>query len=647
ATELGALDNWSPRLRGLVDALLCNPVPSALVWGPRGILIYNAGYARICGNKHPAALGSSLQDVWPEAWAFNREVIRNGLAGQAQMFNKACFPLLRDGVMQDSWFDLYYGPVPDAQGRIVGLLASVIEITEEVEAQQAYRTQQGELDQLRARLQALSGASFDLTYRMSPNWSQLQQLDGRGLLKDVSGPSSAWMGDYIPPEEQARVQAAIDAAIAGKDMFFCEHRVRRLDGSEGWLQSRAVPMLNAAGEVVEWVGAAIDITARKAQEQGLREADRRKDEFLAMLAHELRNPLSPIGSAAAMLQTGQLAASDVQRLSAVIGRQVTHMTGLIDDLLDVSRVTRGLVSIEREPLSVHDIVQDAVEQVMPLADSRRHRLLIELAPQRMQVAGDRKRLVQVLANLLNNAAKYTPPGGELRVGAALAGSMVQITVQDNGCGMAPELVQRAFDLFAQAERTPDRATGGLGLGLPLVKSLVELHHGSVHCTSAGLGQGSCFTVFLPLLECAAEPPSPMQLAQWPPGAALRILVIDDNLDGADLLAELLQLQGHETCVESESHAALARGLRERPDVFLIDVGLPLMDGHELARRLRADPGTAGALLVAVTGYGQDSDRQRALEAGFDEHLVKPVDVGRLMALLERHQSKLVHNKDAR
>jgi CheY-like chemotaxis protein/two-component sensor histidine kinase len=371
-------------------------------------------------------------------------------------------------------------------------------------------------------------------------------------------------------------------------------------------------------------------------EERLRQADRRKDEFLAMLAHELRNPLAPISAAAELLQTVELEEERVQRTSRIIGRQVRHMTSLVDDLLDVSRVTRGLVELDNAPLDVNHIVAEAVEQLTPAIRGRRHHLALHLTPDATMVQGDRKRLVQVLANLLNNAAKYTPEGGGIQLRTEVQDEHVLIEVADNGIGMTPELVSRAFELFAQAERSSDRSSGGLGLGLALVKSLVELHHGNVTCDSAGLGKGSKFTIFLPRLQPlqAGEQKQPSGKglrAELP--HSLRIMIVDDNVDAAGMLAMLLEVQGHDVAVEEGARRALARAREEVPQVCLLDIGLPEIDGNELARQLRADPLTAEATLIAVTGYGQQQDRERSAAAGFDYHLVKPVDTEELATIL--------------
>ena len=377
-----------------------------------------------------------------------------------------------------------------------------------------------------------------------------------------------------------------------------------------------------------------DLDAREEYEEKLREADRRKDDFLAMLAHELRNPLAPISAAADLLKLGKLDAVRVRQTSELIGRQVKHMTSLVDDLLDVSRVTRGLVDLRKAPVDVRDIVRDAVEQVNPLLVSRRHHLTMQLPPGIAVVIGDQKRLVQVMGNLLTNAAKYTPEGGNIFFKVEVVPGQVALTVEDDGIGMAPDLVGRAFDLFAQAERTSDRSSGGLGLGLALVKSLVELHGGNVCCTSKGLGKGSRFIVCLPLASAdAGLHPGRNPAALLRPVKPLKILLVDDNVDAAEMLSMFLEASGHEIIVEHGSRRALERAQIELPDLCLLDIGLPEMDGNELAQRLRGISGTAKMVLIAVTGYGQDSDRAASLAAGFDHHMVKPIDLDRLATVL--------------
>jgi signal transduction histidine kinase/ActR/RegA family two-component response regulator len=397
-------------------------------------------------------------------------------------------------------------------------------------------------------------------------------------------------------------------------------------------------------EEISYLARALDEMAKSLQhkeaehdkaENELRAADQRKDEFLAMLAHELRNPLAPISAAAQLLKLVHFDEERVKQTSDIIARQVDHMTSLVDDLLDVSRVTRGLVNLDMQPLDIKRIVADAVEQVGPLIHARRHQLTIDLPPDSATVVGDQKRLVQVLANLLNNSAKYTPEGGNIALRLNVHEHDIIVSVADNGIGMEPGLVGRVFDLFAQAERTSDRSQGGLGLGLALVRSLVTLHGGSVQANSAGTGSGSIFTVRLPRRAGlpAQHAPVNQNASRLRTTRALRVMVVDDNTDAAHTLAMFLEAEGHKVYVEYGARSALERAGREVPEICLLDIGLPDIDGNELARRLRAMPEMAGAVLIAVTGYGQDQDRERSIAAGFDHHFLKPVDTTKLASLL--------------
>jgi signal transduction histidine kinase/CheY-like chemotaxis protein len=375
--------------------------------------------------------------------------------------------------------------------------------------------------------------------------------------------------------------------------------------------------------------------ARSLAERELRAADQRKDEFLAMLAHELRNPLAPISTGAHLLKLLHSDNAQITQTCSIIVRQVDHMTSLVDDLLDVSRVTRGLVTLSTQVLDLKRVIDDAAEQIRPLITARRHRVVIDLPPATAHVKGDHKRLVQVVANLLGNATKYTPEGGTVDLRLAADGDDWVLTVVDDGIGMEPGLVERVFDLFTQAERTPDRSQGGLGLGLALVKSLVELHGGRVGAYSPGLGMGSTFTVRLPRYTQDAV------LAQQPvareggagDGQPLRILLCDDNVDAVHTLQLFLHSAGHRVEIAYSAGDALELAKVFVPDVCLLDIGLPDFDGNELARRLRELPQAAGATLVAMTGYGRQQDREKSMAAGFDHYLVKPVNTTQLSDIL--------------
>jgi two-component system, chemotaxis family, CheB/CheR fusion protein len=366
-----------------------------------------------------------------------------------------------------------------------------------------------------------------------------------------------------------------------------------------------------------------DITERKATQEALSRADRQKDEFLAMLAHELRNPLAPIRNAAVLLTREIGADPKLGALTAMITRQSQHLTHLLDDLLDVSRIARGRIVLKSEPLEIGEIIEPAIEMVQPLMNEKLHKLRVDRPGQPLHVHGDRARLVQCLCNLLNNSAKYSATRAEIMLLVADAPDSVTIEVRDNGTGISAELLPHIFDLFIQAERSLDRSQGGLGIGLSIVKRLVEMHQGTVSAASEGIGRGCTFSIRLPRVA-APERAAGDRVARTVPKR--RILVVDDNSDVADSLAMLLRLEGHEVEVAYSAPGTLEAVQRMRPEAVFLDIGLPQMDGYEIARRLRADPDARRVHLIALTGYGQERDRERAREAGFGAHLVKPADI---------------------
>jgi PAS domain S-box-containing protein len=377
-----------------------------------------------------------------------------------------------------------------------------------------------------------------------------------------------------------------------------------------------------------------DLTEHK-QNQQLQDSDRRKDEFLAMLAHELRNPLAPIANAANMLCLSNQGTDETVRWACeIVDRQVKQLTRIVDDLLDVSRITRGKINLHKAPIEAAAILHAAVETSRPLIESRRHQLHVELPPHKLRVDADLTRMAQVLTNLLNNAAKYTEEAGEIWLALQQAEHQAVITVRDNGSGIAPELQPTVFDLFTQADRTIDRAQGGLGIGLTLVHRLVALHRGSVEVYSAGIGRGSTFTVRLPLLEAVAPRQAPAHaLASGQQIAPQRILVVDDNIDSARTMAMMLRAMGHVVTIAHDGLAAIETTTQFEPQLVLLDIGLPGMDGYAIVAQLRALPGTRPMIIAALTGYGDEQDRRRSREAGFDHHFVKPLALPTLQALL--------------
>jgi signal transduction histidine kinase/ActR/RegA family two-component response regulator len=365
----------------------------------------------------------------------------------------------------------------------------------------------------------------------------------------------------------------------------------------------------------------------------VQEALRRKDELLAMLAHELRNPLAAIANAGQALDQRNAADSHTHHLAGVIGRQVRHLSRLVDDLLDVSRFTRGRIELHKQPVELRAIVEGAVETARPLLEQRRHHLAVSIPEEPILLEADATRIEQALANLLDNAVKFTEPEGRIELTASVEGGEAVLKVKDNGPGIAPDLLPHIFDLFVQEDRSLARPNGGLGIGLTLARTLVEKHGGKVEAHSEGLDRGSELVVRLPLPPPdAAEPPEPQLAAPEAQGPA-RILLVEDNVDSADALAELLRLWGNEVEVVHDGATAVERACETRPDVVLLDIGLPGMDGYQVAGRLRSHHHLRDALLVALTGYGQETDRRRSAAAGFDHHLVKPVDLGELQRLL--------------
>ena len=421
------------------------------------------------------------------------------------------------------------------------------------------------------------------------------------------------------------------------------------EGGEVSIEDSAAPIMDHTGNVGGVVLVFHNVTDQRFAREELRaanaqlaEADRRKDEFLAMLAHELRNPLSPVRSAVEILRLAGPKDPILLRQRDIIDRQITHMARLLDDLLDVSRVTRGKIELKRQPLHLDDVLVHAAETATPLIESRRHTLTLTLPPDSLRVEGDIDRLAQAVGNLLTNSAKYTEEGGRIWLEAAREADEAVIRVRDTGSGIAPEMLPRVFELFAQADCTLAHAKGGLGIGLTMVKRLVELHGGSVEARSAGLGQGSEFIIRLPALEGEAPAPvRPDKPEEHAPAPARRILVVDDIADSADSLAQMLTLSGHEARAVYDGPRALKILCDFVPDVVLLDIGMPGMDGYEVARRMREKECGRKTLLVALTGYAQESDREAAREAGFDHHLAKPVDLDALRELLAHADTRLV------
>jgi PAS domain S-box-containing protein len=438
------------------------------------------------------------------------------------------------------------------------------------------------------------------------------------------------------PDDQEPMQAALRSHLARDTPFQAECRLREKQGGWRWFLVTGMALRDAAGKPYRMAGSLIDISERKQGELLLQQSNRAKDEFLATLAHELRNPLAPLRTGLQILKRAGAAPQTVRRTLDTMDRQLTHMVRLIDDLLDISRINSGKIQLELGRASLRAALQTALELARPAMDAAGHALHVELADPDVALHGDETRLAQAFGNLLNNAAKYTPPGGRVQLRQWREDGEAVVEIRDNGIGIPRPMLDRIFSLFTQVDGVPGKTVGGLGIGLFLVRSLVQMHGGSVRADSPGPGQGCTFTVRLPCLP-AAPAPAPLVSGgtRMTTTSPARILVVDDNVDAAETLSTFLDMLGMQTRSVHDGVAAVDAALDFAPDVVLLDIGLPGMDGYEVARAMRAKQQLAGVKLVALTGWGADEDRRRAMDAGFDHHLTKPVDLGVLEDLLQQ------------
>ena len=520
------------------------------------------------------------------------------------------------------------------------------ELIAHVRALLRVRRAEGALRESEERFRQMAENIDDVFWMLDPATDQLlyvspayHHLWGDSAILPQPGPAH-WAGS-VHQEDEATVEAAYRALASGTP-YEIEYRIVRPNGTTRWVAERAFPVRDSRDSIYRLAGIVNDISERKANEMVLRDADRRKDEFLAMLAHELRNPLAPIRNAIELLDPSRAPTTqNFETMREVIGRQVRHLSRLVDDLLDVASITQGKITLRQENVSLVAAIEAAIETVAPALTKKAHTLRTEMPDDSVYIVGDGVRIAQVLGNILSNAVKYTPQEGEILVDVHESDEDVQITVRDNGVGMSAETIPHIFDLFVQSQNSLERSEGGLGIGLPLARTLVELHGGQIQAFSAGAGQGSEFVVRLPLTRRVqsgqpAVPDEPVAALPVEPGTgpALRLLLVDDSVDAATLLSMVLEADGYDVRIAHESTQALEIAARFKPEVVLLDLGLPGMDGFQLAQEMRKLDSTASALLVAVTGYGQAGDRQRSHDAGFDYHLVKPVAVDEIHRVIE-------------
>ncbi|MBP1206317.1 signal transduction histidine kinase [Duganella sp. 1411] len=633
-TALGAIDDWPAALRTAVGIVMHSVHPMFLWWGEQLTQVYNDAYVPCFGEgKHPAALGHRGRECWAEIWPIigpQIEEVRNG--GEPRWYADNLVPIWRNGRIEDVYWSYTYTPVFGADDRVAGVLVVCTETTAQVLAERRRHA----LDLLARRLLACRSEA-DVRAGIAASAAD----DPGDLLSVVllRGPGAA-AADGAAIGHCAAGDPSV-VVVSGAELQLCDELAL------AFRVSPRLPLDAAFRRFLEQYTATVCATlSRLDSDRALAEAmaeserlnadlnasSRIKDEFLAMLGHELRNPLAPIVTALKLMKLRGGEHSETVHEQEVIQRQVDHLVRLVDDLLDVSRIASGKVELRKETVALADVLNKAIEMASPLLEQKQHRLLVDVAPVRWH--GDPARLAQVVSNLLSNAARYTPAGGHVTLATRVKDRSLQIQVTDDGSGISAALLPHVFDLFVQGNRLVDRAKGGLGIGLALVRNLVQMHGGEVAAYSAGEGRGSTFTLTLPdsVVEQAAAPDAlgePVAAA----GGGTRVLVVDDNQDAADSLADLLGALGYSASVAYDPAQALAEAARAMPQVAILDIGLPGMDGFELAAHLRRLPRGDGVKLIALSGYGQENDKHRSREAGFAAHLVKPINIAELQATL--------------
>jgi signal transduction histidine kinase/CheY-like chemotaxis protein len=635
-SALGHPESWPQGLRTALRVLLTTQHPMFIFWGLEHTCLYNDAYSRSLGpEKHPSILGTPARQAWKEIWPIIGPQIAQVMSGEGATWHEnQLVPIMRHGELQDVYWTYSYNPIdePAYPHAVGGVLVICTETTQQVLTERRLAEERERFvqlfDQAPTFLAMLQGPEHVFEFA-NPGYARLighRSIIGRRIAEAL--PDAVAQGYLALLDEVYRSGKAHSATGA-------KYSVQATPG--GAIDERYVdfvyqPITDQSGAITGILVQGVDTTDRTLADQAIRQADLRKDEFLAMLAHELRNPLAPIRNAAEVFSRTVPPDHPAHGAIGIVKRQVLQLTRLVDDLLDVSRISQGRIELKTDIVELHKLIDITRETVAPLLRDKQHELSVIQNNEPVYVHGDVARLVQAFSNVLANAAKYTEPHGRIRVRVELQGQRVAVEISDNGPGISPELLPRIFDLFMQAERTLDRAQGGLGVGLSVVKKLVEMHGGRVVAQSAGFGHGSTFTITLPTSRAPLAPPEETVVSSHP---RRRILIVDDNVDAATVIAQILTLEGHECEAVFSAQEGLERAAASCPDFVLLDIGLPGIDGYEVARRLRQNDKLADMVLIALTGYGQVEDRDRALEAGFDAHLVKPVDFRRLEIALAR------------
>jgi PAS domain S-box-containing protein len=619
-----------------------------LAEAPLGIIIYrgpdhviefeNLAHQRILGHAAEDNRGKPITEAYPEVPEVAiRHLSEVFLRGNVRTAEHVRLMVARSpgAPPQETFLRLALIPIKAADGSPWGIMSMSFDVTEVVRCQERLGEPYRSVVQQSSQLIWVTDVAGNAIFH------------NRAFIDFTGVPEETLLGTkgrcVMHPDDANDLTKARESSRQRGGPLRHEARLQRRDGVYIWHLLQIEPLkCERSNKQTGWIGFASDIQRVKELAEHAEAANRAKDEFLALLSHELRNPLAPMLTAVELIRLRT--DGKITRELDVLERQVRHLTRLVEDLLDVSRITRQKITLQRKPLHVAEVVATSIEMASPLLEQRHQRLSVEISPQAATISGDPARLAQVFSNLLSNAAKYTPPRGQISLTVEAADSEVVVRVRDTGDGIAPELAPRLFDLFSQGTRSLDRSQGGLGLGLAIARNLVELHGGSVSAHSDGPGRGSEFVVRLPRSMPNEPLAAGVVAAAFAPsnqsGQALRVLVVDDNHDAANMLAEALHDMGCQTETAFDGPSALEAAKQFRPRLVLLDLGLPVMDGYEVARHLRQDAELVPLKLVAVSGYGRASDKQMSVDAGFDEHLVKPVDIDKVRSLVVSCQTAI-------
>lgn len=646
AFPAGAPAVWPLALQNALDLALGTKFPILLMWGAELHSVYNDAFIDIMGGRHPAALGTPASVVWADIWDQIRPILHLALEGTASYYEDLLVPMIRNGVPEDTYFTFSYSPLYDDTRAVAGVMCICTETTREVRSRDTLQTKLGQLQQLFRQtpgfLAVLRGDQHTIDIA---NDAYLALTGHRAVLGRT-------VAEALPEAAEQGFVSLLDEVYRTGKAFF--GHAMRYDGyrypsgpiTQIYIDFVYQPIMDDENRVVGIMVQGHEVTEAFLAREELQAASRQKDQFIATLAHELRNPLAPIRTASHILQSPNLTPGLIGKSADVISRQVEHMARLMDDLLDVARITRNQIRLSKERVSVEAVIAMAIETAKPSIDKKKQNIYVQHHGP-VELEADRVRLTQIVSNLVCNAAKYTDVAGTIRVETSASEGHCVISVKDNGVGLKRESIEKVFDMFAQDEDAIGRSEGGLGIGLGLVKGLVELHGGTVRAESDGSGKGSTFTVSLPCLS--RNPQESLSAVDENPSAVapLKILIADDNVDLTEMMASFLGLFGHHVISANDGATAFTLAEREQPDVAILDIGMPGMSGIEVAQAIRVTEWGREMTLVAATGWGGESDQCKTSAVGFDKHLTKPIALKELEQLLRSVRSLRAQTASAR